>query len=69
MRRYQTSDNHFEVCRLNFTPLDKIIGPMFDQNNPAKGRSQENDKPGQKAKDGGEHETNDQQSLENESGN
>jgi hypothetical protein len=29
---------------------------MFDQNNPTKSGSQENDKPSQEAQDGGEHE-------------
>jgi hypothetical protein len=57
--RYQTSDNRFEVCRLNFASLGEIIRPMLDQHNPTEGRSQENDKPGQKAKDSGEHKLDD----------
>lgn len=51
----QSSHNGFEIRRLNLTPLDEVVGPMFDQNNPTKGSSQENDKPSQETQDGGEH--------------
>ena len=55
MRGDQSSHNGFEIRRLNLTHLDEVVRPMFDQNNPTKGSSQENDKPSQKAQDGREH--------------
>jgi hypothetical protein len=49
MRGDQASNNGFEIRRLNLPSLDEVIRPMLDENNPTKGRSQENDKPSQEA--------------------
>jgi hypothetical protein len=62
VRGNQTSHNRFEIRGLDLTPLDEVIRPMLDQNDPTKGGSQEDNKPGQKAKDRGEHATNHQHS-------
>jgi hypothetical protein len=55
MRGDQTSNNGFEIRRLNLASLDEVIRSMLDKNNPTKARSQENDKPSQEAQYGGEH--------------
>jgi hypothetical protein len=49
VRGNQASDNSFEIRRLNLATLDEVIRPMFDQHNPTKSRSQENDNPSQEA--------------------
>jgi hypothetical protein len=49
VRGDQASNNGFEIRRLNLASLDEVIRPMLDENNPTKGRSQENDKPSQEA--------------------
>jgi hypothetical protein len=55
MRGDQTSNNGFEIRRLNLASLDEVIRSMLDKNNPTKARPQENDKPSQEAQYGGEH--------------
>jgi hypothetical protein len=49
MRDNETRQNPFEIRRFDLAPLNKIVRPVLDQDNPTKGRSQKNNKPSQKA--------------------
>jgi len=49
MRGNEARQDTFKVRGLDLATLNKIVRSMLDQDNPTKGRSHKNNKPGQKA--------------------
>jgi hypothetical protein len=57
MRGNEARQNPFEIRRFDLAPLNEVVRPVLDQDNPAKGRPQEYDKPSQQAQDRLKHRT------------
>jgi hypothetical protein len=47
MRGDQARQNPFDIRRLDLAPLNEVVRPVLDQDNPTKGCPQKNDKPSQ----------------------